>query len=541
MSHSPGSRKVQDSRKRQNGSIGSNFLFASITNLVDLLVSVAAYPYTTRVLGPENFGKIGIVTALLNYVITAALFGLPVFGIRQTARLRAEPQRLAASTRGLVRFGMISTLVASSLYALVVLVMPAYAGYSSLALIYGLSIAGSVLSLEWFYQGMERFRFIAMRNLAIKLLYLASIFIFVKNAGDVLVYAGLYAGSLIVAAFVNGLVLRFSFPISNPGVPEPPGPGPSPSPGSGRLLIAMAPLALSSFLFTAYTNLDFVVLGLVSSPREAGLYSISIRLCRLFLTLFATLNTALLPRLSALAAKAEPSLHEEEPETTSMTRLIRQSLDLTLILSLPGAAILLALAKDVVAIFGGAAFADSIHSLRILAFMVPVAAISAFLQMQVLIPSGREKTVLRAFGAGVVVAAGSLFLVVPASGHEGAALAMAAGELAVLLVCALGSARPGMPFAGAGTTQPAPPGDAGRQTRTASGIPASLLRVLAASVAAWICASWASNLGTGSFVRCLAGSVAGAGAALLCLVLLGDPLLRAALSRFPTPKRTKKR
>ena len=43
--------------------------------------------------------------------------------------------------------------------------------------------------MDWFYQGREEFKYIAIRSFVVKLLSLVAIFVFVKEEQDYIIYA----------------------------------------------------------------------------------------------------------------------------------------------------------------------------------------------------------------------------------------------------------------------------------------------------------------------------------------------------------------
>ena len=57
--------------------------------------------------------------------------------------------------------------------------------------------------IDWFYKGIEEFRFITVRTLIIRILYVISVFLFVKNENDYDIYYWLLSISVIVNASVN--------------------------------------------------------------------------------------------------------------------------------------------------------------------------------------------------------------------------------------------------------------------------------------------------------------------------------------------------
>ena len=389
-----------------------NFFYSSLSTFLNIIVPLLTYPYIARILGPANMGKLGVAASLTNYFIVAASLGLPVYGMREIARTRSDGETMGRIASELVVISLCSSAISTIIYIVITYIVPQYRNDFGLFIIFGTTIITSTLLIEWFFQGIEQFRYIGLRNVFIKAAFIICLFILVKKESDYKIYAVLFAGFSFIAMVANVLssmrYVRFSFKGLN-------------------LFRHMGPMiifATYSFLITAYTNLDFLFLGLFSDNVQSGLYNISIRLARMIVTFIATLSTVLMPKLSASA----------ETSPTEFKSILRWSADLIILFALPAGAGLFAVSGDLAVVFAGSAFAASANSLRITAFIVPVVALSNFLQMQILIPQKKEKKMLISFLTGLLVTSIMMALLVPKAGQIGAAWGMLAGELSVLIV-----------------------------------------------------------------------------------------------------------
>ncbi len=266
-----------------------NFFYSSLSTFLNIIVPLLTYPYIARILGPANMGKLGVAASLTNYFIVAASLGLPVYGMREIARTRSDGKTMGRIASELVVISLCSSAISTIIYMVITYIVPQYRNDFGLFIIFGTTIITSTLLIEWFFQGIEQFRYIGLRNVFIKAAFIICLFILVKKESDYKIYAVLFAGFSFIAMVANVLsstrYVRFSFKGLN-------------------LFRHMGPMiifATYSFLITAYTNLDFLFLGLFSDNVQSGLYNISIRLARMIVTFIATLSTVLMPKLSASA------------------------------------------------------------------------------------------------------------------------------------------------------------------------------------------------------------------------------------------------
>ncbi len=373
-------------------SIISNFLFSTLSTFLTILIPLLTYPYVARILGPENLGRTGIASSFTNYFIAAAQIGLPVYGVRLVAQRRSDKKALERAVSELVQLSIASSFLAILAFSIAVMAIPKYRSEWNLFLVFGLTIMTSAMNMDWLFQGMERFRYIGVRNAILQVPFVVSLFLFVRKASDYIVYAFLFFAVGFATMIINYAVARKNIKLGFKNL--------SPLKHLGSILV----ITLFSFLVTAYTNLDFLFLSLFSRIEEAGFYSISIRIARIVIAFMATLSTVLMPRLSTLA----------ETDKEESTRLLQNSFSAIALFVIPAAFGLVAIADDLIKVFAGAQFTPAATSMRITAWIIPIVAFSNALQMQILIPQQKEKSMLVSFRAG-------------------AAMGMLAGEASVLV------------------------------------------------------------------------------------------------------------
>src|SRR5690606_19929830 len=145
------------------------------------------------------------------------------------------------------------------------------------------------LSVEWVYQGLERLGLVAVRNVAMAMLHLVAVLLLVHTPGDVVWAAAAATGAMIV---LNGWLLatlvrdlgRLRLDVR---------------PAAWRALVPPAlPIAASTFMIAVYYNLDQVMLGLLRSEAEVGLYAAGARALTAALMPAMVLIQAFFPTLS---------------------------------------------------------------------------------------------------------------------------------------------------------------------------------------------------------------------------------------------------
>ncbi len=393
-------------------SVPANFLYAGLGPVLNALVPLVAYPYIARIFGPEHMGTLGVASSLSGFFLVIASLGLPLYGVRETARNRKDPVALGRLLTELFSLQIVVSVLSTAAYMLLVFSVPRYRAEPLVFAAFGATILVAGCNVDWFLQGIEEFRYMGIRNTVIKALSLALLFLVVRRREQYVLYSFFFAGFNASTIALNLRAASFHAKPSFQGV---------------RPLLHLRPMVvftITAAAATAYTSLDFLFLGLIADRGQSGFYNISIRLVRTFGFVTATLSGVLLPRLANIVSDDEQGFR----------RTLSDSLRAIMMIALPVAVGVLAVADDFILVFAGAQYDGAGASLRITAAIIPVAAVSNFLQVQVLVPRGRERPTLLSFAAGIVVGVAALYALVGPYGHRGAAAGMLAAECAVLAV-----------------------------------------------------------------------------------------------------------
>ena len=120
--------------------------------------------------------------------------------------------------------------------------------------------------VEWFYKGIENFKYITIRSFIVKCLYVIAIFVLVKEQKDYYIYYAITVGMVVVNAFCNIFYLRnfislklIHFNLSHYFKP-------------------LCIFGTYSILTSMYTSFNTTFLGLVTSPTEVGYYTTATKL-----------------------------------------------------------------------------------------------------------------------------------------------------------------------------------------------------------------------------------------------------------------------
>ena len=409
--------------KRLIENIGSLTVLQGANYILPLII----LPYLVRVLGPEKFGLIAFAQAFTQYFVILTDYGFNLSATRQIAIHRDDSDEVSKifSSVMTIKFGLM--LVSFLVMSAIVLAVPKFHAEWLVYFVTFLSVLGNVLFPVWFYQGMEKMRYIAMLNIAAKLMGLIALFIFVQHKSDYLIAIGIQSSTNVVAGLLGLMSFRRVSPIRY-AVPS-------------RDVVVLAfkegwHVFISTAAISVYATSNTFILGLITNNTIVGYYSAADKLTKAVQSIFSPVHQALYPHISNLVAQSREVAMD----------FIRRSLRWLGAIALVVSMLLFAFAGPLVMLLLGAQYTASVVLVRWMAFLPFIIMFGNVFGMQTMLPFGMNKLFSRII---VLAALADLVYVMPLTyvyGAEGAAIAMLLTEMIVALTMGTALRRKGFRF-----------------------------------------------------------------------------------------------
>ncbi|MCG0601703.1 flippase [Lactiplantibacillus plantarum] len=159
-----------------------NYLYNAGYQLLNLIVPFITVPYIARVLGPEGVGINSYTNSIITYFLLIGTLGITVYGNREIAYHRDNVNERSKIFWEIELLQLMTIVFAYILFLGFDFFQTKYRTYF---LLQSLWIVAGAFDISWLFMGMEDFKKTVLRNTLVKLVSLAAIFMFVKNAGDV--------------------------------------------------------------------------------------------------------------------------------------------------------------------------------------------------------------------------------------------------------------------------------------------------------------------------------------------------------------------
>ena len=281
--------------RHNRGIVARNFISLASLDVFNYFLPIITFPYLVRVLGAEKYGVIVFATSFIQYFITITDYGFTISAAREVAVVRNNPRRLSEVVSSIVLIKVCLMLLCFMVMAVTVAVSPPLRALWKIELFgFGLVVANA-LSLSWFFQGVERMRYITALGLCAKICYTILVLTVIRHQQDYYLVPLLGSASEILAAVCGFLlaIRQFGLSIRVDSATE------------WRTQLKNGFHTFVSYVaMSSYSSTRTFVLGLLAGPKITGYYAIAERIGSMLqaFPLHAFIAAAY-PRLCAMFAR----------------------------------------------------------------------------------------------------------------------------------------------------------------------------------------------------------------------------------------------
>lgn len=392
-------------------SIKKNFFYSSILTTANYIFPLLTFPYVSRVLGVTNVGLCNFVDSIIHYFILFSMMGIGVVGIREVAKYRHNRQKLDEVFSNLFWLNTITTIIALLILILVTYFVDKLKIHWQMMAIGSLKLIMNYMLIEWLYKGMEEFRFITIRTIIVKTLYVIGVFLFVRQTSDYHIYYILTVMMIVVNAFINIVYSRHYVTLLFRKI------------NITLYIKAFLILGVYSLLTSMYLSFNVMYLGFVSGETEVGYYSTASKLYKILIAIFTAFTGVMLPRMSSLLS---------EGKVDEFKTFLRKSVNILLAFSVPSVIFTIIYAPIIIEIIAGKGYEGAILPLRIIMPLMFIIGYEQVLIIQALMPLKKDKAILHNSIYGASVAIILNILLVPKFASVGSSIVWLVSELVVL-------------------------------------------------------------------------------------------------------------
>ena len=392
--------------------LAKNAAYNVIYKLLNILFPLITAGYIARVLSPLGVGRSFVVQNNVSYFVIFAVLGIPAYAIREIAKVREDACATSKIFSEMIVLNAILTTVSLFVFTVCILSIDYFHRELTLHLIYGITILINYINIDWYYQAVEDYRFIAIRSTAVKFVSLIAVFVFVHKPDDLYLYALIYSLANCGHYFINVLRIRkcVSFTLKELTL--------------FRHLKSLIFLTLYVISIEVYAKMDITMVGILDGEIEVAFYTYAQKVINLIITFVIAITAVFMPRLSFYYANDRKEFY----------KLTKFGVDLMVFMSIPICFGIVSIADPLVRIWLGTDFERTIPCMIVLAFLIPLKCIGDLAGFQVMMCSGEELKLVIPHFIALFVNFILNFYMIPRWGALGASIASLITEICIIVL-----------------------------------------------------------------------------------------------------------
>lgn len=396
----------------KRNSITKNYIYNVIYQIIIIILPIITTPYISRTLGAEGVGTYGYVISIVTYFTLIGTLGLTNYGKREIAYVQDNKEKRDRIFSELFLFRIISTMITVGIYIVSLCIHNEYSIYYRILIF---EILAMMFDISWFFQGIEEFKKVVIRNTIVKIVSIILIFILIKEPSDLWIYFCIYAISNFVGNATLWIKIRKYICLRKVKLSD-----------LKKHIKPTISLFIPQIATSIYTVLDKTMLGaLTDNVAEVGFYEQSQKIVKIALTLVTTMGAVMIPRIAYTY-----SIGDKEKISSYM----RKTFNFVWMLAFPIMFGIMATAKDLVPWFFGSGY-EKVADLMIWSSPIIIfISLSTITGSQFLMSIKKQNVHTMAVIIGSIINVVLNLIMLRAYGAMGAVVSTVIAELAITLI-----------------------------------------------------------------------------------------------------------
>ena len=267
----------------------SNFFSLSILQTFTYILPLLTLPYLVRVLGSEKFGLVVFAQAFIIFFNILVDYGFNLSATREISVNRENKEKLTEIFSSVMSIKFILIGISFTILSIIIFSFENFSNNIDLYYLTFLWVIGQALFPIWYFQGLEKMKYITIVNITSKLIFTIAIFIFIQNETDYILVPILNGLGFIIGGILSLWIVHKDF--------------------NQRFQIQSIKILLmyfkdSSQFFLSrlssvgYSNVNTFLAGILLSPVFVTYYYLADKAVSVILTLFSPIVQTIYPYLA---------------------------------------------------------------------------------------------------------------------------------------------------------------------------------------------------------------------------------------------------
>ncbi|BDX39593.1 teichoic acid transporter [Tenuifilaceae bacterium CYCD] len=345
-----------------------NLTYLSVLQLFNVLLPIFTYPYLIRTLGKEIYGLVIYAQAVVSYLVLMVGFGFNISATKEISIHRDNKLKLSEIVSSVLIIKGVLFLVAMIIITLIVIIAPDIKQHGLLFYLTMWLCIYEFIFPVFYFQGIEKMKYITYLTLVSRLLFLTLIFVFVHSKQDYLKVPILSGVGAIIAGLLSQYILyKDGIYIKLQSI------------STLKYYIKNSYVMALAYASNAFKyNFNLILVKLFFSYSEVAYFDLALKISNIGNTFLDLISQSIFPKMS------------REKDSKFLVKVIKISLLISFVFIL----FIQFFSNQIVILLGGADMLSAVNILRVIVFFIPIYILGALLGRNCLIVHGFDKNVL---------------------------------------------------------------------------------------------------------------------------------------------------
>lgn len=350
----------------KENSLIKNLSYLTILQIFNLILPIITFPYLIRVLGKEIYGLIIFAQAIIAYFSIFINFGFNISATKDISLNRNNIEKLSEIVNSVLVIKSSLFILSMIILSIGILFIPFIRDIGILLILtMGLSLYEAIFPI-WYFQGIEKMKYITFINLITRGSFTILIFILIKDSSDYLIVPTLNTLGAFFAGIISMYLLYYKHKLSFSLPPT-------------LIIINYIKESLHFFLSRAtgilIARTNTVLIGAFMGYTEVAYYDLALKISELSKIPSNLINQTIYPRISI----------------TKNMIIVSKIMKYNFLLSIFIFALLIIFINHIVILLGGSEMLPAKNLILLLNTTAPLAGLSYFMGNTMLVVNGYYK------------------------------------------------------------------------------------------------------------------------------------------------------
>lgn len=269
--------------------IAHNTTYLTVLEVLKMIMPFVALPYLISTVGSEKYGLVVFAQAIISYFIILVNFGLDVSAVKNVSVNRNNNSKLGEVVSSVLLIKIFLFICSFIILSVLLLCVKQFRENSVLFLLSFLSCLSEILFPAWFYQGVEKMKYITLIRFTSILFYTVTVFLFIKSQNDYLLIPLLQSLGWIFSGAISFFMLIKIEKISL-YIP--------PLDSIKKYFLESIPFFVSRISVVINSSMAKTVCGIFFSMHEVAAFDLAQKIAMTALVPLQMLNQAIFPHIA---------------------------------------------------------------------------------------------------------------------------------------------------------------------------------------------------------------------------------------------------